>query len=301
VFDRVTLAHDLHDCRGRVLGRRGFVMSAHSIADAAHRAPKLPRTRVDETPLGAELRAAIDAPALAHLVPAGAVRDAVERAIGRVGLPEVLYEELEALRRASPPLHAHALSTAVVSVRMLLAAAGEARGVPDLAAAALLHDLGMRHLPAALLALERRPTRDESTAIAAHPFLGAFHLASVLGSHPAVAAALSHHWRNGQGYPALAAAPSRAILVVGVASAFAALTQPRPFRSDAYDARGAADVLVAEAAVGQADRNTVRLLVHALRGGKGDPRAVRLGHAREGHAPAANRHAHVEPPPRAPV
>ena len=42
--------------------------------------------------------------------------------------------------------------------------------------------------------------------------------------------------------------PPRSMEVVSVASAFAALTQPRPFRSGAYDARGAADVLVAEAA-----------------------------------------------------
>jgi hypothetical protein len=86
--------------------------------------------------------------------------------------------------------------------------------------------------------------------------------------------------------------------VIAVASAFAALTQPRPFRSAAYDARGAADVLVSEATVGQADANTVKLLVHALRGGDGDPRAIRFGRERGGHGPDVNRHVHVAAPAR---
>ncbi len=302
MFDRLTLAEDLTDCRGRVLGRRGFVVSPQSIADAARRAPRLPRARVAGTPVGAELRGALEAQALAPLFRGHGVRDAVGRALAALAIPEVIHEELEALRRSSAGHHAHALATTVVAIRMLLAAVGEARGIPDLAAAALVHDLGMRHLSPGLLRAEGRLTREESVAIAAHPFLGAYHLACVLGAHPAVAAAQSHHWRNGQGYPTLSAAPPRAVLVVGVASAFAALTAPRPFRTAPYDARGAADVLVADAAAGHADPNTVRLLVHALRGGRGgDLRGIRLGHAREGHAPAANRHTPIEPPPRAPL
>jgi HD-GYP domain-containing protein (c-di-GMP phosphodiesterase class II) len=86
--------------------------------------------------------------------------------------------------------------------------------------------------------------------------------------------------------------------VIAVASAFAALTQPRPYRSAAYDARGATDVLVAETITGHADANTVKLLVHALRGRDGDPRAIRFGVSREGHQPEINRYTPVEPPAR---
>lgn len=300
VFDRVTLETDLVDCRGVVLGRRGLVVSAQSIAEAARRAPRLTPVRTEATPLGEALRAALDAPPLAHLLGGDGVREAIERALEGIALPGVLHEELDALRRASPVQHAHALATSVVAVRMLLAAVRTARGIAEVAAAALLHDIGMRHLPRRLSGTGRLE-RADAAAIAAHPFLGAYHLASVLGAHPAVAAAHAHHWRNGQGYPALGAAPSRSSLVVGVASAFAALTQPRPFRSEPYDARGAVDVLVGEALAGHADPNAVKLLVHALRGGRGDLRSVRLARARDGHAPATNHHAHVEPPPRAPV
>ncbi len=86
-----------------------------------------------------------------------------------------------------------------------------------------------------------------------------------------------------------------------MASAFCALTQPRPYRSSAYDLRGATDVLVQEASAGHADTNTVRLLVHALRGGNGDPRGVRFGSTRDGHAPEENNHNRVEVPARSHV
>jgi hypothetical protein len=41
--------------------------------------------------------------------------------------------------------------------------------------------------------------------------------------------------------------------------------------------------------------NTVRLLVHALRGAKGDVRQVRFGRERLGHAPTVNRHTDIGP------
>jgi hypothetical protein len=78
--------------------------------------------------------------------------------------------------------------------------------------------------------------------------------------------------------------------VIAVASAWAAMTASRHFRSAPYDARGAADVLIAEAQGGEADLEAVRLLVHALRGGAGDVRQVQFGRQRLGHAPEENRH-----------
>jgi HD domain len=299
MFDRLTLEHDLVDCRGARVARRGTVISPEAIAEAAQRAAVLPRRPIADTVLARDILEPLDASGYRHLFEGDSVRDAVVRLIGNAQLPEVLVEELVAARRHAAALHAHAFATASIAVRVLLSVVGAARGVPDLAAAALLHDLGMLHLPPRLREPSARLPREDRLRIAAHPLTGAYHLALVLGAHPAVAAARSHHWRCGQGYPALGTAPSRSIEVVSVASAFAALTQPRAFRSAAYSARGAADVLVAEAAVGHADTNTVRLLVHALRGGRGDPRAIRFGHEREGHAPEVNRYAPVEAPPRA--
>lgn len=301
MFDRLILTEELVDARGEVVAARGTVLSAESIREVARRAPARPRRALEETPLAADVDVPLFEPAYRHLFEGQGVRDAVRRALLTTRLPEALFEELLALRRAGSPLHVHAFATAAVAVRMLLSAVGFARAVPDIAAAALLHDLGMRHVPARLFRNREGLSRDDGLRIASHPLVGAYHLATVLGAHPAVAAARSHHWRCGQGYPALEAAPSRSIEVISVASAFAALTQPRSFRATVYDARGASDVLAAEAVGGHADANTVKLLVHALRGGRGDPRAIRFGKPRAGHGPDVHRYVHVSAPARSPV
>ena len=81
-----------------------------------------------------------------------------------------------------------------------------------------------------------------------------------------------------------------------MASAFAALTQPRAFRSAPFDARGAADVLIRDVQLGRADATAVKLLVHALRNGRGKLRDLRFGRERIGHAPAVNRHSRIRLP-----
>lgn len=298
MFDRLTIVEDLVDCRGQVLAPRGAVISPESIEEAADRAPRLPRRRLSQTGLAADLGLALEAPAYQPLFDRRGARDAVERTLLAVELPEPLVDELLASRDEQPGVYRHALLTAAVSVRVLLTAAGQGRTLTELAAAALLHDLGMRQLPRRLLAHRDRLSPEQVRRIAGHPLLGAYHLARFLGHHPAVAAARSHHWRCGQGYPGLASPPARAIEVLSVASSFCALTQPRAYRSVAYDARGAIDVLVREAMTGHADANTVKLLVHALRGGAGDPRGVRFGTARDGHGPEDDGHSLVAAPAR---
>lgn len=301
MFDRIVLDRDLADCRGEILGRRGLVVSADSVSDVARRAPARPRRPLEMTTLRPDVAIPLEDPVYGHLFARGAERDAVGAALRAVSLPDVLFEELVALRRDAVHLYEHALATAAIAARVLIASVGRSRGIPELAAAALLHDLGMVHVPRRLFTNRDRLSRDESAAIAAHPFLGAYHLACVLGDDPAVSAAQGHHWRCGQGYPALAGPPPRSVELIAVASSFAALTQPRAYRSGAYSARGAADVLVSEATLGHADAVTVKLLVHALRGGAGDVHAVRFGRERPGHAPDVNRHTRVAPPERSRV
>jgi hypothetical protein len=302
MFDRLILSEDLVDCRGVIIAARGTVLSEDSIAEVGRAARTAIHSALEETPLVGDVDAALEDPCHRHLFHGDDVRAEVRHALRTVRLPDVLFDELLAMRRVGSPVHRHAFATAAVAVRMLLCAVGGARGVPDLAAAALLHDLGMRHLPPRLFRQRERLGREDALRVAAHPLVGAYHLAAVLGGgHPAVGAALGHHWRCGQGYPALARPPSRSVEVISVASAFAALTEPRPFRHDPYDARGASDVLAAEAVGRRADANTVKLLVHALRGGRGDPRQVRFGREREGHGPEAHAYEHVCAPARSPV
>jgi HD-GYP domain-containing protein (c-di-GMP phosphodiesterase class II) len=301
MFDRLIVNEDVVDCRGEVVAARGTVLSAESIAELARRSVPCPRGVLEDTPLAADVDPPLYDPAYRHLFEGAGVRDAVRRAVLAVALPDALFGELLAIRRAGSPLHVHAFATAAVAVRMLLSAVGSAKAVPDLAAAALLHDLGMRYVPPRLFRNREHLGKEDALRIASHPLVGAYHLAAVLGKHPAVDAARCHHWRCGQGYPVLESSPSRSIEVISVASSFAALTQPRAFRPTVYDARGAADVLSAEATGGYADANTVKLLVHALRGGRGDPRSVRFGKPREGHGPDVHQYVHVTAPPRSPV
>jgi HD-GYP domain-containing protein (c-di-GMP phosphodiesterase class II) len=278
-----------------------MVVSPEAIEEAAEHAPPLARRRLSETGIAVDLDLPFANPVYEPLFGRRGAREAVEGALRSIALPEPLVDELLAARREQPLVYRHAVLTAAVGVRVLLTAVGPGRTLNDLAGAALLHDLGMRQVPVRLLSHHDRLSAEQVHRIAAHPLLGAYHLASVIGHHPAVAAARSHHWRCGQGYPGLSGPPPRAIEVIAVASAFCALTQPRPYRSGAFDARGAVDVLVRETVTGHADANTVKLLVHALRGGGGDARGVRFGTSRDGHGPAQNGHSPVEPPQRSQI
>jgi len=283
MFDRVVLPRDLVDARGTVLARRGLVISIESVQDVARRAPALPRLALSETPIAEDLHLPLADPPYRHLFRGSGVQAAVARALLAVRLPQPLFDELLALKGSDPARYRHGLTTGAVTARLLIAAVGDAPALPDLVGAGLLARNGDE--------LDSR----EVTEVASHPILGAWHLASVLGAHPAVEAALSHHWRNGHGYPSLPQMPSRATQVVAVASAFAALTQARAFRSGPFDARGAADVLISESSASRADVNTVRLLVHVLRGATGEVRQVGFGRERLGHAPAVNRYTAIGP------
>jgi HD-GYP domain-containing protein (c-di-GMP phosphodiesterase class II) len=295
MFDRVALGTDLVEAGGAVLARAGEVVSVASVRELARATAPAPRESLARSAVAADLHLPLADPPFRHLFRTEEVCSAVARVMLSAKLPPELFEELRALRAGDPPRYRHALATAVVTVRALMIAVGDAPALPELAAAALLHDLGMRHVRPELTRGTGALEREGMLALAAHPLLGAFQLARRLGPHPAVEAALCHHWNSGAGYPSLPRPPSRSVEMVGVASAFVALTQARPYRSGAYDPRGAADLLIEEARVRRVDPRTVRLLVHTLRGGRGDSRQVRFGRQRIGQAPASNRHTPIVP------
>lgn len=290
MYDRIVLVRDLVDAQGRVLAPRGAALGVADVAERARGTPAASRRALSETPISEDLHLPLADPAYRHLFRGAGVQAAVARALLGMRLPPALFEELAALKRADPARYRHALTTAAVTVRLLVAVVGEAPALPDMGAAGLLHDLGMRHVSPQVGRSAGPLDGAEASEMASHALLGAWQLAGTLGQHAAVDAALGHHWRGGQGYPRLERPPSRAVHVVAVASAFAALTQARSFRSEPYDARGATDVLIADVAAGRADAATVRLLVHALRGGQGEVRLVKWGRERLGHAPLVNRY-----------
>ncbi len=298
MFDRVKLRRALTDCAGRVIAGAGTIVSVSSIEEAAAAANPVPGAPIGDTFLADDLADALRDPAHAHLLRGDATADRVCGVVEAALLPQSLLEEMAAARLIDPVRYRHALSTAVVTTRLVLAATGSARASPQIAAAGLLHDIGMRHVPPRVLTTPDSLHGDDALEIAQHPLLGAYQLARVLGHHPAVEAALTHHWRDGQGYPDLAERPSPTAEVVAVASAYAALTHARAYRSEPFGERGAADVLVAEAASGHADPFAVKLLVHALRGGEGHMSGLRFARSRAGAAPDVNRHTRIVAPAR---
>jgi len=273
-------------------------VSVESIAEAAAQARPGSVTPVSDTFIADDIGDVLREPALCHLLRTEAVVSAVRGVIESAALPQPLVEEMAAAKLLDPVRYRHALSSAVVTTRLILAAAGTARASPQIAVAALLHDIGMRHVPARVVGTADSLHGEDSVEVAQHPLLGAFQLARQLGEHPAVEAALAHHWRDGQGYPDLPERPSPTTEVVGVASAYSALTQGRAYRSEPFEARGAADLLIAEAASGHADPFAVKLLVHAMRGGEGPINGLRFARARQGMSPVVNRHTRIAPPAR---
>jgi HD-GYP domain-containing protein (c-di-GMP phosphodiesterase class II) len=179
----------------------------------------------------------------------------------------------------------------VVAARLFRAALGEAPGLSRLVGGALVHDIGMRHAGQRLRFKRDHLTANEALTLEDHPIVGALVLASSLGDAPAVHFALLHHTRAGFGYPRVAGKPPlRGLDLVAVASAFAALVAPRPFRQQPFNARGAADQLCDEATAGYFDSRAVRLLIHCMRGAKGPMNGLKLPRTATGFRPTRNHH-----------
>jgi hypothetical protein len=252
------LTRDLHDAAGKLVASRGEIVDLGRLKRACQRAPREARQRpLHETAVSTAVLEAFDAPALSHVVE-GDARAQVADTLCEVRFPDPVWAELDVLRRDDPARYQHAIWTAIVSTRLFRAALGEAPGLSRLAGGALVHDLGMRYASPRLRSKRDFLTQSEALLLEEHPFVGALLLASAMGESPAVHFALLHHTRSGRGYPRIDGTPPlRGLDLVAVASAFAALTQARPFRSAPYDARGAVDLLVAEAKAGRATTRTL--------------------------------------------
>jgi HD-GYP domain-containing protein (c-di-GMP phosphodiesterase class II) len=285
------LTRDLHDATGRLVASRGEIVDLMRLKRACQRAPRDARQRpLHETGVSTAVLEAFEAPALAHVVQ-GDARAQVADTMCEVRFPDVVWAELDVLGRDDAARYQHAVWTAVVSARLFRAALGEAPGLSRLAGGALVHDVGMRYASPRLRSKRDFLTQSEALMLEEHPFIGALLLASALGESPAVHFALLHHTRSGRGYPRIDGRPPlRGLDLVAVASAFAALIAPRPFRQKPFDARGAGDQLCEEAEAGFFDPRAVRLLIHCLRGAKGDVRGLRLPKRATGFRPETNKY-----------
>ena len=286
------LTKDLFAADGRLVAPRGQIVDLPLLKEIAGRAPRGVRERpLFETTHAETVLEAFESPALLHLAGSAQGRSQAADALAEVRFPQPIWDELEALRRQDGPRYQHALFTGITAARLFRAALGTAPGVPRMVGGALVHDLGMLHVAARLRFKRDHLTRAEALALEDHPLLGALILASALGDAPAVHFALLHHTRAGFGYPRLQGKPPlRGLDLVAVASAFAALVCPRPFRLTPFSARGAVDQLIDDAQAGHFDPRAVRLLIHCLRGAQGPLSELQLPHAPTGFRPPVNHH-----------
>jgi HD-GYP domain-containing protein (c-di-GMP phosphodiesterase class II) len=151
------------------------------------------------------------------------------------------FDEIEARARALasqrtlsmeiPDAHARHVATLACDVAARI---GLRRNEVDvLVEGALLHDVGKMLVPRAIL-LKRRPlTRIEYATVKMHPDLGAQIVGGDVPRGAAVAIRHHHEWWDGTGYPSRLARDEIPLeaRIVGIADAFAAMREKRPYRS----------------------------------------------------------------------
>lgn len=287
------LTKDLLAADGRLIASRGEIVDIAAVKDLAARArPLESRERpLFETAHADAVLEAFESAALKDLVGSESFRALAADVLAEVRFPQSVWDELEAMRSDDKARYQHAIFTGVTAARLFRAALGTAPGLARLVGGALVHDIGMRHALPRLRHKREHLTRAEALALEDHPLLGALILASVLGDAPAVHFALLHHTRAGFGYPRVKAEPPlRGLDLIAVASAFAALVAPRPFRMTPFNPRGAVDQLLEEAQAGHFDERAVRLLIHCMRGARGSIAELQLPKKATGFRPQVNNH-----------
>lgn len=290
-LSRTVLTKDLVAADGRLVASRGETVDLAFLEELATKAPRGVRERpLFETALAESVLEAFDESPLQSLMAGETSLAPVADALAEVRFPQPVWEELEALRREDWLRYQHAIWTAVISARLFSAALGTMPGLPRLVGGALVHDLGMRQVASRLRLKEDHLTPAEALELQDHALIGALLLASVLGDAPAVDFALLHHARAGFGYGRAGGNPPlRELDLISVASAFAALIAPRPYRREPYNPRGAVDQMLDDARSGHFDLRAIRLLIRCLRGAK--PRVeLQFPCKPTGFRPPVNRH-----------
>jgi HD-GYP domain-containing protein (c-di-GMP phosphodiesterase class II) len=159
------------------------------------------------------------------------------------GPPDTLAAALERLTKRARVLatkrtkqlglpDAHALRVASLAAEIAYRLGFSIEEIETVVEGALLHDLGKTSVPQSILDQPRQLTTAEYARVMQHPMWGA---ALVEGFVPDGALmAIRHHpeWWNGTGYPARLAANDIPIeaRIVGIADAFAAMREARPYR-----------------------------------------------------------------------
>lgn len=158
---------------------------------------------------------------------------------------------LNALEARIPDFTGHSQHVADCATSIAEALGLSADEIDAVRIAGLLHDIGMIGVPDAIVQKPEDLTPEERQAIQAHCREGAEILAPLAHLGPSITYVLEHHERlDGSGYPDAKGGEEISLggQIVGLAEAWAALTETRPFR----DRMSKADALAT--LVGTSDR-----------------------------------------------
>lgn len=141
---------------------------------------------------------------------------------------------------------------------------------------ALLHDLGKTSVPDAILNQPRPLTSAEYAWVMQHPVWGAALVEGFVAERALLAIRHHHEWWNGTGYPAKLAAHDIPIeaRIVGIADAFVAMREVRPYRPALSQQTAVAELR--QGAGKQFDPELVDALIESL--ATDDGRSLRLVH-----------------------
>jgi HD-GYP domain-containing protein (c-di-GMP phosphodiesterase class II) len=127
---------------------------------------------------------------------------------------------------------AHALRVASLAAEIAYRLGFSRSEIETVVEGALLHDLGKTAVPQAILDLPRQLTTAEYARVMQHPVWGAAAVEGFVADGALLAIRHHHEWWNGNGYPARLTAHDIPIeaRIVGIADAFAAMREARPYR-----------------------------------------------------------------------
>jgi HD-GYP domain-containing protein (c-di-GMP phosphodiesterase class II) len=160
----------------------------------------------------------------------------------------------------------HTLNVAVFALTAAKPYVADASGLPSLAQAALLHDVGKVVVPREVLYKQGSYTPAEWEIMRSHPVRGAEILSGTEGVDDlAVMTAYGHHWRtDGSGYPKLQLPmrPHPFVSLLSIADVYEALTAERPYKQPMPPGKAMA-VIIREAGR-QFEASLVRAFVRSI-------------------------------------
>ena len=277
------LTEDIADIRGQVVLPSGSVVTKAVLKKIDASRPTFSAMMLQDHDIFHDFQSLMDEPNYRATIANDDIRKKVLSHLGRVQLPEPVFEELAHMRESSIILYHHTLATTFLATRLVLEYIFYADDVIKVASAALTRDIGMTRLPPSLLKNTDHLSRQEFFRIQRHPMVSLVLLTHYFGDGLNALVGLRHHdGRKRQSNP------SKLIELVTMVDVFNALISPRPFRTRAFDVRGALDALGDMVKRDEANVDLVKLLIASYRSGPVQARNIVMSTEKLGYAPTEN-------------